>query len=97
MPLLARPTDPTTSHDAAVKAESNAALVRNRVLEIMADYPDGITDDELTDAYELTTSLRDWEPVHVDTPRKRRSDLVRLGLVRATLARRSGKTVWTIA
>lgn len=91
----ARTSDIATSHEAALTALESAPIIEQRIYEIFKDFPDGLTDDELTDAYELSASLSDWELVDHDTPRKRRSDLKNAGLVEAYPGqRRNKKQVW---
>jgi hypothetical protein len=97
MHTLARTTDPTTSHDAAQFSLDKAPLLQQRIYEILADFPEGLTDDEITDMYELSASLQGWEPVLHDTPRKRRSDLTNRGVVIPTGRRRNHKNVWALA
>lgn len=93
----ARRSDPETSHDAGMRAARTAPLVEERVYSILLDYPDGLTDDELTDAYELSASLSGWEPVKPDTPRKRRSDLTNDGrVVMVPGQKRDRKHIWKV-
>ena len=92
----ARMSDPSTSH-AAADSNENRRLVEDSVFGLLLEHP--MSDEEL----ETTYFLRAEMPVaHIDSPRKRRSDLARKGLVIATkLAATSATgrkvTVWAVA
>lgn len=92
----ARRGDPVTSHQAA---DSNAGRVAVEVfVEALFTRLGGLTDWELTEAY----FTYGGPPAHADSPRKRRSDLTRRGLLRAsglTRPTRSGRAavVWVLA
>ena len=90
----ARLDDPETSHQAA-DSNTNLDAVKEHVLSLLRVRP--LTDHELTVAY----SKDDHPAADFDSPRKRRSDLTKTGLVLATTERRSGRsgrpvTVWRI-
>ena len=88
--------DPVTSHAAADSNETRQ-LVEDSVFGLLLEHP--MSDEEL----ELTYFLRSGMPdAHIDSPRKRRSDLTRKGLVVATkLPAKSATgrkvTVWAVS
>jgi hypothetical protein len=94
-----RTTDPDTSHEAAWSV-TDATVVQARVVAIYEAHPAGLTDEELVAAY-----ARDWPGTRSlesrASPRKRRSDLARAGVLIDTGERRtltSGRRgiVWTL-
>lgn len=90
-----RETDRLTSH-AAADSNTNRALVESAVLTLLEREP--MTDPELTAAYFRTPGL---PTAQIDSPRKRRSDLLGKGMVIATDETRltpSGRraTVWGV-
>jgi hypothetical protein len=92
----ARFSDPATSHYAADSNE-NRRLVMDSVLGLLLERP--MSDEELEVAYFLRPGMPD---AHGDSPRKRRSDLTKKGLVVATkLPAKSSTgrkvTVWAVA
>lgn len=93
----ARKTDPDTSHEAA-DSNKNRRLVEDTVFARLLTHPS--TDQELTDWYGSTPGL---PMAHVDSPRKRRSDLTKAGKVVATNVKRTNPnggramTVWAVA
>lgn len=80
----ARRTDPIESHEAA-DSNTNRREVMEAVLMILRDVGP-MTDEELTVFYQSHAHI--LPTAHADSPRKRRSDLVKAGLVRATAERR---------
>lgn len=72
----ARVTDPDTSQRAADKSQASRALVRSRVLHILAYQGRQLTGNQINDHYVLYFG-RD---VHFDSPRKRAGELVADGL-----------------
>lgn len=72
----AREVDPETSH-AAADSNANRAQVEAFVLELLTEHGP-LTDAQLTQRYFRTASRPE---AHFDSPRKRRSDLTRKGLV----------------
>jgi hypothetical protein len=91
----ARRRDRDTSHEAA-DSNRNRLAVEASVFALIKSYP--MTDDELTTAYFLQ---HDHEPAHIDSPRKRRSDLAKKGLLVATPIKRKTHTkryatVWAV-
>lgn len=88
MPALARVTDLPASHEAAVVASINQALIKSVVEGLLLDAgPNGLTDRELTLRYFADPKNPECE---LSTPRKRRSDLTRERLVLVTAMRRKG-------
>lgn len=94
----ARTTDPDTSHEAAAATETSE--VRRRVFAIFREHAEGLTDEELLAFYARTfpegSSLESRS-----SPRKRRSDLARAGLLvdsgmRRTLTSGRRGVVWAI-
>jgi hypothetical protein len=94
--LLASNTDPQTSHDAADLAISKAAVVRRRVFDIFANFPNGLTDEEMTGHYFYFEEQLGWDQVNHETPRKRRSQLSGAGRLIPTGDRRRGQMVWSV-
>lgn len=99
--VLARPTDPTTSHDAVADQPLNE--LRRIVLLIVHDMGGdrGMTDSEIDAFYAANYLFQGWPVVRFETPRRRRSDLANAGLVRdsgATEKNAYGRneTVWEI-
>lgn len=87
----ARKTDPLTSHQAAERASKHADTDRDRVLQVHAKHPHGLTDFQLA---EIMGSQQ-------TSCGKRRHDLVMRGYIRATRLRRpapsgSPSIVWII-
>jgi len=72
-----RKSDPLTSH-AAADSNHDRALVEGAVMRLFMNTEFGFTDSELTIKY---FSTRECPNTHVDSPRKRRSDLTGRGLV----------------
>jgi len=66
----ARVTDPETSHQAATRAAMRAPTIKARVVAILNEYPEGLTDFEGADRSGLGDNFR-----------KRRADLTNEGLV----------------
>ncbi len=92
----ARRTDPLSSHEAADSNE-NRRLVEDTVFGILLEHP--MSDEALTEYYHDTPGL---PMAHEDSPRKRRSDLTKKGLVIATsipAKSHTGRrvTVWGVA
>ena len=92
----ARMTDPSTSH-AAADSNENRRLVEDSVFGLLLEHP--MSDEELETTYFTRFGM---PKAHIDSPRKRRSDLARKGLVIATkLAATSSTgrkvTVWAVA
>ena len=90
-----RKTDRLTSH-AAADSNTNRTLVESAVLTLLEHEP--MTDPELTARYFGTPGL---PAAQIDSPRKRRSDLLGKGMVIATDDTRltpSGRraTVWGV-
>jgi len=73
----ARTTDPDTSH-AAAEAVTDATEVQLRVLALLRERPR--TDEELIEAYRRAHGI-ERQGEAKSSPRKRRSDLTRIGLV----------------
>lgn len=73
--VLARPTDPETSHEAAA-AVANASQVQRAVLEILASVGP-VTDEQIIRRYR---TLFGWDATD-QSIRSRRAELVRVGLV----------------
>lgn len=67
----ARAQDPETSHQAARQAQVKAPSARQKVYDTLNQYPEGLTDFELSDRTGLG-----------DNARKRRSERAQAGLVR---------------
>ncbi len=85
---LVRRKDPETSREAAEKVVPKLRLLQQRVLAVLRQYPDGLTD------YQIEMLLGD----HGSTYRTRRSELVALGLVRDSGHKKvingTHRTVW---
>lgn len=93
----ARKSDPKTSHDAAARVRG-MTTTQYFIMEIFA-ISEGLTDDELIDAYNY--SYRLIHPASDASIRSRRSELVTALQLRDTGARRASKygdpaTVWDI-
>jgi hypothetical protein len=93
----ARKTDPLTSH-AAADSNQNREEVAEHVLHLLQRFGP-MTDSELTVRFFVDTTSPE---AHFDSPRKRRSDLTKAGLVIPTITRRPTTTgrasiVWTLA
>lgn len=99
--VLARPTDPATSHEAVADQPLNE--LRRIVLLIVHDMGGdrGITDSEIDAFYAANYQFQGWPVVRYETPRKRRSDLTSYGYVRDSgdvepNAYGRNETVWEI-
>jgi hypothetical protein len=97
----ARPTDPETSKAAAHRVE-DATVVQQRVVTLYRQHPEGLTDEELIALYARTFDTDSRSIESKASPRKRRSDLTRAGILIDSGARRqltSGRrgVVWTVA
>lgn len=96
---LARPTDPETSHDAA-ESLTHIKAVHRAIVQLLRTAP--MTDFELKQIYRMERKAEGWPDIELESVRKRRSDLVSLGMVSSTGARRTdpttGKTatVWGV-
>lgn len=90
---LARNSDPLTSHVAGESLDSDV-LTRQQaaILEILADYPQGLTDRELTVKYFSHAEKNGWPITEPDSIRKRRSTLTSRRLVVATTYKRDERT-----
>ena len=73
-----RRSDPLTSHMAA-DSNHDRVLVEGAVMRLFMNAEFGFTDSELTIKY---FSTRECPNTHVDSPRKRRSDLTGRGLIK---------------
>jgi len=95
----ARYRDPQESHDAADLSAKNRRLVMDTVFARLLEHPS--TDHELEEWY--AANAASLPPAFPGTPRKRRSDLKRDGLVVATEVKRKHPdsafptTVWAVA
>lgn len=85
--VRARLTDDVTSHEAA-DSNRNRRWVEDTVLGLFGRLGP-MTDSEVTSAYFTTPGVPD---THFDSVRKRRSDLTRKGLLRATNVTRLSPT-----
>jgi hypothetical protein len=88
--------DPVTSHSAA-DSNTTRQLVEDAVHLLLLEHP--MSDEQLELAYFLRPGMPD---AHIDSPRKRRSDLTRKGLVVATTQAATSATgrkvtVWGVA
>lgn len=97
----ARRTDPSTSHEAADRTSGSLSYMQSLVLGIFKILGSA-TDDELGTYYTLMQSSQGWPVTHPDTPRKRRSDLTKRGLLVDSGETRvnsfgSPETVWVMA
>lgn len=91
-----RNDDPDTSHEAATKLK-DLSKKQARVMAIHRDNPAaGLTDHELLERWLLL-----YGPVPESTPRKRRCDCTRLGLLADSKTRRlingRNRIVWILA
>lgn len=96
----ARISDPETSHEAAANAGRDAERVKAAVRWLLNTAGrDGLTDEELNDAYKIARASHQWPVVDIDTPRRRRSELrgevVKAG--RRKNSKGSNVTVWALA
>lgn len=96
----ARISDPETSHEAAANAGRDAERVKAAVRWLLNTAGrDGLTDEELNNAYKVVRASHQWPVVDIDTPRRRRSEL--LGEVVKAGRRKNSKgsnvTVWALA
>lgn len=91
---LARATDPGTSHEAGAKVIPDLRRLQEIVFNVLREHPGGLADPELD---ELCCAI---EPRPYSTYRKRRGELVELGLVFNTGERKTirGSThiVWAL-
>lgn len=82
---LARTTDPDTSHEAAA---SVGVGVRLRVLELIqrmtVKTPQGVSDAQIEQAYQLDAHAYDWPPASPQRLRTARKELVEAGRVTYT-------------
>jgi len=90
-----RGTDPDTSRAAAESLD--VTVVQQRVYEIHLEYPAGLTDEELLSAY-----IKRFGVTAESSPRKRRCDLTKIGLIVDSGERRALKStrqgiVWKLA
>lgn len=98
----ARSTDPDTSHLAADLSHAKLSELQAIVLGIFHDVPDfGLTDSELDRYYADNSSHRGWPSIRFETPRKRRSDLSKLGKLEDSGIRRENpfgrlEVVWVV-
>jgi hypothetical protein len=97
----ARTTDPETSRAAADRV-ADATVVQQRVVAIYRQHPEGLTDEELIALYARTFATDSRSIESKASPRKRRSDLTRAGILIDSGERRqltSGRrgVVWTVA
>lgn len=98
----ARTTDPDTSHLAADSTQANLSELQAIVLAILHDVPDfGLTDSELDRYYADNSGHRGWPSIRFETPRKRRSDLSKMGKLEDSGIRRLNpfgrlEVVWVV-
>jgi len=82
-----RKTDPATSAEAALSIpEVKVKDTQKRILELLKDKP--LTDTEIRVHYLVKLATDDWPDVSDSGLRTRRAELVTLGLVEDSLARR---------
>jgi hypothetical protein len=99
----ARTTDPDTSHLAADLIQPKLSELQAIVLGIFHDVPDvRLTDSELDRYYAHNAGQRGWPSIRFETPRKRRSDLSKLGKLEDSGIRRENpfgrlEVVWVVA
>lgn len=86
-----RSTDPVTSLEAGRLVEESASTVKERVYRVFEIFG-SLTDEQLTEHYFLY-----WKDtkLHIDSPRKRRSELCEAGVLEAVwgVTRRSSQGV----
>jgi hypothetical protein len=87
----ARRSDPDTSHLAADKSSKKLSQLQAIVLFLFMVHGEGLTDTELDDLYASNWERKNWPRVRMDTPRKRRSDLTRLGRLEDSTVRRMSR------
>lgn len=92
-----RRTDPKTSKAAAESQLEERSEKQIKVLKVLAAYPDGLTDEQLT---AICASRYGWH-MHKSTARTRRKELVEIALVRDTGKRvvmESGRSaiIWAV-
>lgn len=99
MSELARNNDPITSH-LAPGSKTSRDTIRAAVLRVLSTFTEGITDEDLVEAYELHPLTPLATPQGI---RSRRAELVRDGLVVAVEGRfgvtQTGRkaTLWEVA
>ncbi|MEC5149198.1 hypothetical protein [Cryobacterium sp. GrIS_2_6] len=91
----ARESDPLTSH-AAADSNTNRVHVKAAVLRLITGRP--MTDEQLTAAY---FAELDYVPADLDSPRKRRSELTKDGVIEASGVTATGRSnrqvnVWRV-
>lgn len=97
-----RSSDPDTSRRAAELLAPKLSKLQTIVLNIFRTVPDfGLTDSELDSLYVRSYADRGWPMTRFETPRKRRSDLTRMGLLEDSGIRRMNpygrlEVVWVL-
>lgn len=96
---IARPTDPITSHAAAASARRTSAECRQNVHAVLAAHPDGLTHDELIEAYRGREATHGYRHHSDSGIRTRCHELVAEGRVEDTGEKRRlpsgrGAIVW---
>lgn len=87
--VLSRSTDPETSQIAGVKVAKSLSKVQKIVLSfVKAAGSMGMTDSEIDDYYDAYQVRMNWPKVRHETPRRRRSELRKAGLVEDSGVRR---------
>lgn len=90
--ILARHTDPDTSHLAADSQAANLSELQRIILGLFEQREFGFTDDELGVHYGANQPVyRNWPMVRDQTPRKRRSELTKMGLLEDSGVRRPNR------
>lgn len=81
----ARRTDDDSSHAGADKSAATIRIIRDTLYSIYVEHPFGLTDEEVVRKFWLTPGI---PTCHIDSPRKRISDLENAGLIAKTGTKR---------
>ena len=82
-----RPTDPSTSRAAAMKVNKGLSVLQSAVLHLFHQYKD-LTDSEIEHYFSNGTVVVHIAPT---TARRRRTDLLQMGLVQPTGQKRNNQ------
>lgn len=98
----ARFTDPVTSHEAADLSAKHLSEIQVIVYDLIKDSFSGLADFELGAQYAIQAPMYGFPQVLFDTPRRRRSDLTRMGRLVDSGVRRMNdhgrnEVVWVVA
>jgi hypothetical protein len=77
----ARNSDPSTSHAAAASVRG-AETIRGRVYQILSTHGEGLTHEQIVEAYNTSVTLYGWPPAADQSIRSRTKELERDGFVK---------------